>query len=68
VAEKRESSQERFDKNYFFELLLNRKKRLEDEIAWATSPKSSQSEDDVIKLLEAEEELDKEIQEFWTNP
>lgn len=68
MAEKRESSQTRFDRNHFFELLLNRKKKLEDEIVWATSPNSNQNEDDVMRLLEMEEEIDKEIQDFWTNP
>jgi hypothetical protein len=68
VAAKKDNSQSRFNRSDLFQLLLERKKGLEDRIIWATLPESGQNEDDIISLMEQEAEVEKEIQDFWTNP
>lgn len=68
TAKKKETPQAMPNRNDLFQLLLERRKGIEDRITWATLPESGQSEDDILQLMEQEDQLDKEIQDFWTNP
>lgn len=58
----------RVDRNESFELLLSKKRDIEDKIRSLYSGNGVRDEDKVFKLMEEEERVDREIQDFWTTP
>lgn len=57
-----------FDKRKSFEILLGKKRDIEDKIRSLYSVKEISDENKIFELMEEEDRIDKEIQNFWTTP
>jgi hypothetical protein len=51
-------------KNQLFQVLLDRKNLLAERMKWLNT--SPQNEDEILSLMAEEEDLDNQIQEFWS--
>jgi hypothetical protein len=57
-----------FDRGESFQILLSKKRDIEDKIRSLYSEKEFMDENKIFELMEEEDRIDKEIQNFWITP